>query len=200
MNDHVSRIPNVESRPVADLDENGAIEPSEHPDRRILRDTIRNVADGQDEPLLVSEGRPRIVGWDERAVLDLSLEEARRELTETAAAATWFPDVRRVTRGDVVEVVLGREEPIHLAVVSEAWTPDLDGVVFEASCGAFSMSGSLSVRTVVAGTEASGLKTSVEVLVRVETIDVPEARRALARAQLITHDGLARMAARLNPR
>ena len=99
-----------------------------------------------------------------------------------------------------MEVVLGREEPIHLAVVSEAWTPDLDGVVFEASCGAFSMSGSLSVRTVVAGTEASGLKTAVEVLVHAETIDVPEARRALARAQLITHDGLARMAARLNPR
>jgi hypothetical protein len=33
-----------------------AIEPSEHPDRRILRDTIHYVADGQDEPLLVSEG------------------------------------------------------------------------------------------------------------------------------------------------
>jgi hypothetical protein len=55
VNDHASRIPNVESRPVAGLDENDAIEPSDHPDRRILRDTIRNVADGEDEPLLVSE-------------------------------------------------------------------------------------------------------------------------------------------------
>lgn len=40
---------------------------------------------------------------------------------------------------------------------------------------------------------------AVEVAIHMEAIDVPEARWALARAQMITHDGLARMAARLNP-
>ncbi|MGH2591153.1 MAG: hypothetical protein ACRDGW_10205, partial [Actinomycetota bacterium] len=118
---------------------------------------------------------------------------------ETALAATWFPDVRRVARGDVVEIVLGREEPIRLTVLSEDWTPDLDGMMFEASSGAFLISGSLSLRTMVAGTELSALRTAVEVVIRMEAVDLPEARRALARAQMITHDGLARMAASWNP-
>lgn len=71
--------------------------------------------------------------------------------------------------------------------------------MFEASCEAFSISGSLSLRTVVVATELSALRTAVEVAIHMEAIDVPEARWALARAQMITHDGLARMAARLNP-
>jgi hypothetical protein len=144
--------------------------------------------------------RSRVIGWDERAILDLSLEKARRELTETAPTATWFPDVRRTARGDVVEIVLGREEPIHLTIVSEAWAPELDGMAFEAASGAFSIMGSLSLRTMVAGVERSALRTTVEVVIHMEAIDVPEARRALTRAQTITHEGLARMAASLNPR
>jgi hypothetical protein len=99
-----------------------------------------------------------------------------------------------------VEIVLGREEPIHLTVVSEVWTPDLDGMMFEASSGAFSIIGSLSLRTIVTEIEHSALRTTVEVVIHIEGIDVPEARRALSRAQTITHDGLAQMAARLNRR
>ena len=137
----------------------------------------------------------RVVEWNESAILGLSLEEARRELTEPESAATWFPDVQRVDRGEVVEVVLGGGDPVRLRVISEAWTPDLDGVVFETTGGAFSICGSLSLRTVVTGTDARRLKTAIEVLVHMETIDVPEARRALARARLITGDGLSRMAA-----
>lgn len=140
----------------------------------------------------------RVVEWNERAVLDVSIREARRELTETAPAATWFPDARRVPRGDAVELILGREEPIHLTIVSEDWTSDLDGLMVEASYGAFSIKGSLSLRTVMARDELSALRTAVEVLIHMEAVDVPETRRALARARLITHDGLARMAATLN--
>jgi len=144
--------------------------------------------------------RSRVIEWDERVILNLPLDEARRELTETAPAATWFPDVRRMTRGDVVEIVLVGQEPIHLMVVSEVWTSELDGMMFEASSGAFSIMGSLSLRRMVAGIEDSALRTTVEVVIHMEAIDVPEARRALSRAQTITHDGLAQMAARLNPR
>lgn len=155
-------------------------------------------ADAAASEAFCEASRPRI-GWDERTILDLSLDKARRELTETALAATWFPDVRRVARGDVVEIVLGREEPIRLTVLSEDWTPGLDGMMFEASSGAFLISGSLSLRTMMAGTELSALRTAVEVVIHMEAVDLPEARRALARAQMITHDGLARMAASLNP-
>jgi hypothetical protein len=177
-----------------------------HESRHVLR-TSRRFADlvamGDFEAADAAIGeasRPRVIEWDERAILDLSLDEARRGLTETTPAATWFPDVRRMARGDIVEIVLGREEPIHLTVASEVWTPDLDGMMFEASSGAFSIIGSLSLRTIVTEIEHSALRTTVEVVIHMEAIDVPEARRALSRAQTITHDGLAQMAARLNRR
>lgn len=68
-------------------------------------------ADAAASEAFCEASRPRI-GWDERTILDLSLDKARQELTETALAATWFPDVRRVARGDVVEIVLGRREEV----------------------------------------------------------------------------------------
>lgn len=152
------------------------------------------------EAIIGKAVRSRVVGWDERVILDLPLDAARRELTETAAAATWFPAVRRTTRGDVVEVVMVGSEPIHLTVVSEDWTPQLDGMIFEAASGDFSIMGSLSLRAMVAAVEDSAIRTKIEVVVHMETTDVADARRALSRAQVITHDGLARMAATLNPR
>ncbi|SRR6266545_1469426 len=177
-----------------------------HESRHVLR-TSRRFADlvamGDFEAadaVIGEASRSRVIEWDERVILNLPLDEARRELTETAPAATWFPDVRRMTRGDVVEIVLVGQEPIHLMVVSEVWTSELDGMMFEASSGAFSIMGSLSLRRMVAGIEDSALRTTVEVVIHMEAIDVPEARRALSRAQTITHDGLAQMAARLNPR
>lgn len=141
-------------------------------------------------------GDRRVVECDLRVLLDLSLERARRELTEPASVATWFPEIRRVAHGDEVELVLGGDDPVRLTVVSERWVDDLDGVVFETSGEAFSIRGSLSLRTVVTGTDPSPrLETAVEVLVHMETIDDPEARRAIARARRITSDGLSRMAA-----
>ena len=138
------------------------------------------------------------VEWDERAILDLSLSQARRELVEPAPSATWFPDVRRVSRGEVVELVLGRGEPIHLIMTSEVWTRDLDGMMFEASSGTCSITGSVSFRTILDRIDRPALRTAVEVVVHMEAADVPEARRVLARARMITHDGLERMAACLN--
>jgi len=50
------RVPKLGGRSVACLDENDAIEAAQDLDRRVLRDAVRRVADGEDEPLLVKEG------------------------------------------------------------------------------------------------------------------------------------------------
>jgi len=139
--------------------------------------------------------RPRVVEWDERAVLGLSLEEARRVLTGLGSATTWFPDLQGVIRGEVAEFVLDGTDPVALRVVSTAWTADLDGVMFELSGQEYSITGSISLRTVVTGADAPHLRTAVEVAVHMDTTDLPEARRALARARHLTHEGLCRMAA-----
>ena len=54
--DYVCRITDIESRPIAGLDEDDAIEPSEDRYGRNLCDALHGSADGQDEPLLVVEG------------------------------------------------------------------------------------------------------------------------------------------------
>lgn len=54
--DHFIRSPDVESRPVACVGEDHAIEPSENRNGRDLRDTLHGSTDGEDEPLLVIEG------------------------------------------------------------------------------------------------------------------------------------------------
>jgi hypothetical protein len=154
-----------------------------------------DAAEAAAEQAFAKVRRPRVVEWDERVVLGLSLEEARQELTGAGSLTTWFPDLQRVFRGEVAELLLEGGDPVPLTVVSTAWTPDLDGVMFELSGGAFSISGSLSLRTVVTGADVPHLRTAVEVAVRMETSDLPEARRALARARHLTHEGLHRMAA-----
>lgn len=136
-----------------------------------------------------------MVEWSERVTLNLSFEEVRRELTEPECAAIWFPDVQRVVRGEVTEFILDGDNPIRLRVVSETWTPDLDGELVEMACGAFSINGSLSLRTIVVGADAPHLTSAIEVLVHMETTDLPEARLVLGIAHRITREGLSRMEA-----
>ncbi len=56
VNDQLGRVPNLDGRPVACLDENDAIDSTHDLDRRVLGDAIRRVAEDEDEPLSVEEG------------------------------------------------------------------------------------------------------------------------------------------------
>jgi hypothetical protein len=164
-------------------------------DRRTHRRARSVLSRGRDA-WLRRRSRPRsVIGWTERAVVPLPIDRVRRELTEPASSATWFPELWRMTRGGHEEIVLAGGEPIHLTVASERWTPQRDGVTFEAGCEAYQLSGYLSLRTIVIGTTSSGtLGTDVEVIVHMESVDDPDARQALGRAQRITRAGLARIA------
>jgi hypothetical protein len=143
----------------------------------------------------------RVVEWDERAVLALSMEQVRRELTDPELAATWFPDARRSTPGDDLELAVGPDERLHLAVASEEWTEDRDGLTWQAVTASFALRGSLSLRTLLTHPAGSQeMTTAVEVAVHMEAPDEPEARRALAAARAITHQGLGRLSALLSPR
>jgi hypothetical protein len=141
-----------------------------------------------------------VLGWDERKVFALPLDEVRRQFLDPAASSFWFPDFLRVSHGGRVDLLLGPRDPIRLTLVSETWSDDLNDASFTAACPAFELSGYLTLRAVIAGTSPSGeMRGAVEVWIHMETTESPQGRIALARAQTATRDGLGRMAAELNP-
>jgi hypothetical protein len=56
MDGHPRRVPDLDGIAVARLDQDDAIEPIDDDDRRVIRDGIDRIADGEDEPLLVGVG------------------------------------------------------------------------------------------------------------------------------------------------
>ncbi len=141
-----------------------------------------------------------MIEWDERKLFAVSMDDVRRQFLDPEAIAFWFPGLERVAHDGRVDLVLGPTEPIRLALVSEVWTPDLDGLSFTAACAGFQITGYLTLRTVIARAAPSGeMQAALEVWVHMETTDSPEGRRALARTHGVVHDGLGRMAAELNP-
>ena len=110
------------------------------------------------------------------------------------------PGLERVAHDGRVDLVLGPTEPIRLALVSEVWTPDLDGLSFTAACAGFQISGYLTLRTVIArSAPPGGHADGARGLGRHGDHRFPGGRRALARTHGVVHDGLGRMAAELNP-
>jgi hypothetical protein len=141
-----------------------------------------------------------VVEWDERKVFALSIDDVRRQFVDPGSLAFWFPGMERLAHDGRVDIVLGAPEPVRLRLVTETWTPELDGMTFTAGCPDFQIDGYLTFRTLIASAAAEGgMRTAVEVWVHMEATGSVGGRRALARARGVVHDGLGRMAAELNP-
>ncbi len=138
-----------------------------------------------------------VIGWDERKLFVVPVEEIRRQFTDPAANEFWFPDVHRRPHGGHIDVFLGTSDPIRLTLESETWTPQ--DLSFTATHGDVRIAGHLSLRTVVTGATPEEIRAGVEVWIHMETTDTADGRRVLARALNATRDGLGRMAAELNP-
>lgn len=87
-----------------------------------------------------------------------------------------------------------RSRSAHLKHGIRPWSSDLEGAAIEVLGAAFSIKGSLSLRTVLTGADPSPT-TATEVLLHMETHRRPDARRALIRARLVIREGLSRLAA-----
>lgn len=135
----------------------------------------------------VWEDIPALMLLDEHIVVRGSVETVRAFLSGPTEITSFFPGVSRIERNGSLEIHLERHG-LRLEVLRESWASGEDALVFESRLGELKVSGHVTLRSVIGGTE---------LWVHAEIPDSPSARGFVDAFREVVPDGLSHVEAEL---